>query len=411
MSEGLKRVLFIVGFAILVVCLGIGVYLMFFHTPGTAPATEQTPAETTTGGELPSSGSAGTQPIGETGAEGELPNAGTISGGITGTARPPQTSLLVESVSQQIAPTTDGSGARFYNPIDGKFYRALPDGRVVAMSDASFPNVESVSWGNESDQAILSFPDGTKIHYDFQTQKQETLPKHWSDFNFSSDDANIIAKSEPISPESRYLVISDPDGKNSRAIQALGENGDKVHAAWTSNNQIVAYSETGEALGYDRQQIVLIGKNNENFRGLVVEGRGFQPLWSPSGQKILYSAWTVENGYKPELWVSGGAPSNLNADRVKLDIQTWASKCAWADEQTVYCGVPENMPRGAGLQPNLFASLEDRIIRIDLATGQKTDLGKPSGNPSIRNPVVTKDQSVLIYADATTGKLYSFRLD
>jgi len=412
MSEGLKRTLFIVGFTVLVVAIGVVMYLVFYRGMIPSAPTEQTPGTTATGGgELPASGAAGTRTPVETGAEGELPSAGALTGGITGTVPPPQTSLLVESVSQGIAPATDGSGARFYNPVDGKFYRALPDGRVILMSDVSFPNVESVSWGNASDQAILSFPDGSKIHYDFQTQTQATLPKHWSDFNFSTDDANIIAKSEPISPESRYLVIADPDGKNSRAIQALGENGDKVHAAWTGNNQIVAYSETGEALGYDRQQIILIGKNNENFRGLVVEGRGFEPLWSPSGQKILYSAWTVENGYKPELWVSGGAPSNLNADRVKLDIQTWASKCAWADETTLYCGVPENMPRGAGLQPNLFTSLQDRIVRIDLATGRKTDLGKPNGNPSIKSPVVTQDQSALIYADATTGKLYSFRID
>ncbi len=413
MSDRLKRVLFIVFFVLLVIGIGIGLYFVFFRSAPVQPgATTGGEATSTLGGTLPSAGAGGAQQIGGAGGPGALPAAGTVPGAAgVGAAGQPRTTLLVESVSQQVAPTAQGDGARFYNPVDGKFYRALPDGRVIALGDVSFPNVESVAWGNTSDQAILTFPDGSKIHYDFTTKTQTTLPAHWDDFNFSTDDQSIIAKSEAVSPESRFLVIADPNGKNPQAVQALGDNGDLVHADWTGNDQIVAYSETGDALGYDRQQIILIGKNNEDFRGLVVEGRGFQPLWSPSGQKILYSAWTVDNGYKPELWVSGGSPDNINANRVKLELQTWADKCAWQNDDTLYCAVPENLPQGAGLQPDLFTTLEDRIVKIDLKTGQKTDLGKPDGNPSVKSPVVTKDGSALLYTDASTGKLYSFKLD
>jgi hypothetical protein len=416
MSDRLKRILFVSFFVILVAGIGIGLYLVFFRPKTTAPAegTGTTEGTEIGGAEsaFPSAGAGNAQNGGgETGGS-ALPNAETVSGGQAGAAETlPRTMLLVEGVSQGIAPTADGTGARFYNPVDGKFYRAYPDGRIVAMSDTAFMNVESVTWGNESDQAVLAFPDGSKIHYDFQTGKQETLPKHWEDFDFSADDRSVIAKSEAISPESRYLVISDPDGKNPRAVQPLGESGDKVHSAWTGGNDVVAYSETGEALGYDRQQIILLGKNNENYPGLVVEGRGFTPLWSPSGQKILYSAWTVDNGYRPELWVSGGSPDTVNKNRVKLELQTWATKCVWANEDLIYCAVPLEMPRGAGLQPSLFANLEDRVIKIDLKTGQKTDLGQPEGNPSMRNLVVTKDGTELIYTDASTGKMYAFRVD
>ncbi len=413
MSDGMKRILFITGFTILIIAIGFGIYVMFFRAAPSQPGTGSTGSPTTssTAGSLPSSGSGGVRTGSGTGANGSLPNAqGTAGNGGTGGTQP-GTSLLVESVTQQISLTPDGTGARFYNAVDGKFYRAMPDGRVIAMSDAVFPNVDSVAWGNTTDQAILSFPDNSKIYYDFQTKTQTTLPNHWDNFNFSTDDTKIIAKSEAISPESRFLVISDPNGKNPQAIQALGDNGDKVHADWTGNGQVVAYSETGDALGYDRQQIVLLGKNNENFRGLVVEGRGFEPLWSPSGQKVLYSAWTVENNYKPELWVSGGTPDNVNQDRAKLNLQTWAHKCTWANDSTIFCAVPENLPTGAALQPDLFTTLEDRIVRIDLKTGQKTDLGKPDGNPSIKGLVVTKDGTQLMYIDATSGKLYTFKVD
>jgi len=409
MSESLKRAIFIGFFVLFTIIVGIAIWWVFFRIG--APLAPPTPPGEEVTGELPGAGGATPGEPTEELPPGALTGAGAVPGAaVTGAPEFAATVTLRDSVTQQVSPSPDGDGARFYDPTEAKFYRVTSDGRTVALSDTTFPNVESVAWGNSTDQAIIQFPDGSKVHYDFRTQKQTTLPKHWEGFDFSGDDTSVVAKSNAIAPESRFLVITDPDGSNPRAIESLGDNDGKVFPTWTPNNQIVAYATVGEATGFDRQSIIMVGQNNENFRGLVVEGRGFDPLWSPSGQTLLYSVWSLRTDYKPGLWFSGGAPGNMNEDRTELQIETWAEKCAWADEFTVYCGVPKTLTRGAGLQPGLFQNTDDVIYRIDLRSGEKLPIGEPEGDLTVSEPVVTEDGMNFIFKDASSGLLYSFRL-
>lgn len=411
MSERLKKSLLIIAFIIFACGLGYVLYSVFFR-PKAAPI-EPTTEQPGTIGELPSSGTAGERPTATTGEGTGLPPSTSQPGeqpteGLPASAQ--RTQLLNEGISRDVSAAIDGNGARFYDPADAKFYKIDSDGTLKALSDQTFPNVDSVVWGNTSDQAILNFPDGSNVLYNFVTQKQTTLPKHWDGFDFSNNDNQIVAKNESDSPESRYLIVASPDGSNAQAIEPLGENSNKTFPAWTPNGDIIAYATTGQAKGFDRQEIILVGKNHENYNGLVVEGRGFEPLWSPSGQIVLYSVWTVANDYKPELWVSGGAPGNINQNRQKLSVQTWAFKCAWHNETEIICGVPETMPRGAGFQPDQFQNTSDRIVRINLADNTVTDLGKPDGGPTVKDPILSTDGSELIFTDAVTGKLYKFGL-
>jgi hypothetical protein len=408
MSDRLKRILFVVFFVIFTIGVAIAIYFIFF-APKAAPI-PTVPTAPGGVGTLPGAGQATSVVPTAPGQPGALPSAGGVPGGVTPTGAQPQTTLLRDGITQGVSPTSDKGGARFYNPDDAKFYHVTPDGITQPMSDQAFPNLDTVTWGKSTDQAIMTFPDGSNIYYNFNTKTQTTLPKHWDSFNFSSDDTSVVAKSEALDPGSRFLIVADPNGQNPRPIEPLGENGDKVFPDWTPNNQIVAYATVGDPQGFDRQEIILVGQNHENFKGLMVEGRGFEPSWSPSGNKLIYSVWNVSNDYRPELWVSGGAPGNVNDSRSKLDVTTWAHKCAWADENTVYCAVPDSLPTGAGLQPDLFTNIPDSFIEINLLTGAKTPLGKPTGDISVKNPVVTADKQHIIFTDALTGKLYNFNI-
>ncbi|HWR00092.1 MAG TPA: hypothetical protein VN397_04595 [Candidatus Methylomirabilis sp.] len=408
MSERLKRILFVVFFLLFSAGVAVGIYLVFFRAKPVPVQPEIPPGFE---GALPGAGPAVPGAPTVPGVPGALPPAGAVPGAVApGEAAPPQTVLLRDGVTQGVSPSSDGTGARFYNPDDSKFYRVRPDGATEALSDATFPNLDSVSWGNSTDQAILTFPDGAKIHYDFRTKTQTTLPKHWQSFNFAPDDTQVVAKSEALTPASRFLIVADPNGNNSQAIELLGNNADKTFPHWAPNNQIIAYATVGESKGFDRDEILLVGKNHENFRGLQVEGRGFRPLWSPTGKKLLYSTWSVASEYRPELWISGGDPDTLNQGRTKLDIQTWADKCVWGDEDTIYCAVPNQLPRGSGLEQDLFNSIPDSFVKIDLRTGAKIPLGSPTGDLSVRNPVLADNGQHIIFTDALTGKLYDFAL-
>jgi Tol biopolymer transport system component len=278
------------------------------------------------------------------------------------------------------------------------------------MSDQVFYNVEKVNWGKASDKAILEYPDGSNILYDFQTQKQVTLPKHWEDFNFAPQDERIVAKSIGTSEENRFLVTSNPDGTNAKLIEELGRNQDKVHTTWSPNNQVIAYSFTGQPLGFDRQEVLLVGQNHENFKGLVVEGRGLQPKWSPTGNNLVYSVYSAAEGFRPTLWFSGASGDSINANRRNLNLQTWAEKCAFQSESTVICAVPNQLGEGAGLQPGLFVNNPDSIYRIDLETGQSINLGAPEGNRSINQLVISPDGQYVYFNDNISGQVIRYEL-
>jgi Tol biopolymer transport system component len=411
MSERLKRILLIVGFVLVVVAMAFSLYWFFFRAqPETPPGV--TPGITTPPGELPGAGTAGPVTPGETQGVPGLPTpdiTGVVPSLPTGVPETTRTNIAIDTPTTNIAMSKSGD-VRGYNQLDGKFYRFGIDGTATPLSNQVFFQVEDVSWARNSDKAVLTYPDGTNIYYDFASDKQVTLPKHWQDFSFSPQDDKIVTKSVGNNEDNRFLVVANPDGTNAKPVEPLGSNQDKVHVDWSPNNQVIAYSFTGEPLGFDRQQILLLGQNRENFKGLIVEGRGFIPEWSPSGKNMLYSVYSSDNGYIPSIWISGAQGDSVNANRRNLQLNTWADKCAWQGETIVICGVPTKLSRGAGLQRTLFENVPDEIYKIDLAAGTKTNLGFAAGNASVNEITVTPDGNTALLTDVATGRLIRFDL-
>jgi hypothetical protein len=410
MSERWKKILFIVFFVLVVGGVGFALYWVFFRP---LQPTDLPPGQQPTGqGQLPTAGQAtGTRvpPGGTTGLP-RTTSTGAVPSAITPTGE--RSRILSDRAAKGLSLQPTGQGVRFYDERDGKFYRLNADGTLTALSDQTFFNVDRVDWGKRTDQAILTYPDGSKLYYDFRSQRQVTLPKHWEDFDFSPTDDQVVLKSIGNNPTNRFLVVSNPDGTNAEAIESMGDNHDRVDTSWSPNDQVVAFALTAEEpLGYDRQGIVVVGKNQENFKNLIVEGRGMVPQWSPSGSQLLYSVYTSDNGFRPTLWVSGAVGDQINANRQSLGIQTWADKCAWQEETTLICAVPTSLQEGAGLQRAIADRVPDHIFRLNLSTGSVVDLGAPARLPTtISQLVVSPDGRSVYYTDLATGSVSQFDL-
>lgn len=412
MNPNLKKAFLIIGFLIVTVLIAYGLYRFFFYQAPTAVPTVPTAGAPT--GQFPTAGQLGQRPTTPTvpgggGAVG-LPSARQnlqVPGFVQTQA--PRTVALTDTLTRAISLSPSGSGVRSFDPISGKFFKTADDGTTTPMSDQQFFNVDQVYWGNQTDKAVITYPDGSKILYDFNADKQYTLPKHWEDFAFSPQDDKIVTKAVGNNENNRFLVIANPDGTDAKAVEELGDNQDLVHASWSPSSQTVAYSFTGDPLGYDRQAVVLVGQHRENFKNLIVEGRGLVPSWSPTGDNLLYSVYDSGSGYEPTLWISGAIGDNINSNRRKLNIQTWADKCTWQDEATIYCAVPTSLPEGAGLQREL-ATAPDKLVKINVADGSMLDMGVPSGSPTISKLLVSPDGKSLYFNDSQTGKLMKFTL-
>lgn len=417
MSVRLKRVGLLILFLIITAGLGYGLWYLFFR-PTTSP--QDNPNNPSPINGLPRAGGAsstGSNPL----PPGTLPSAGTNGEPIIGSNSPSlgvnsapkqlQSTLIATNITQPVSAAPGNAGVgRYYDPKDGRFYYALADGNKAPMSSKAFFGVKDVTWGKSSDKAILYFPDGSKVYYNFTNDTQAILPFYWDGIDFAPQDDQIAAKSLGKSASNRFLVVAKPDGTDAQAIEELGDNQSKVQVTWSPNNQVIAFSHTGTPLGQDREGILLVGKNHENFPSLITDGRGFIPNWSPSGNIVAYSVYKAQNDYRPTLWVSGASSENVNAGRRQLSIYTWADKCAWQDEKTIICGVPVELGTGAALQRELFDTGPDLLYRIDVTTGQSTVLGPIEGNGSVKSISIAPGDSTVFVTEKRTGKLFRISL-
>ncbi|NQV90197.1 PD40 domain-containing protein [Candidatus Uhrbacteria bacterium] len=406
MSERTKKILLVCGFILSVFVIAFTLYFLFFK-PTPPPASVESD-ETTTGG-LPSALEGLLRPPTDTGtgtSSGGLSEADEVArGGLTQTIEL-TTSTIYNSIIGQ-----DGKSMNYYNASDGRFYTIDAEGNVIALSETQFPNVESANWNKDSEKVVMEFPDGSNIIYDFSTEKQITLPTHWEDFDFSPVKDEILAKSIALDPNNNYLVISSDDGSRSVSVQALGENADKVDVAWSPNDQVIAFAQTSKSIqgGIDRTVIYPVGKNEENFKGLVVEGINFAPLWSPEGKKLLYSVTGSYSDDKPLLWIVDATSSTMGDNRHSLGLNTWVDKCTWSSSTVIYCAVPLDLPKYAGLQRSLYEREPDAIYKINLSTGISTLVGIPEESTSMNNLQVSDDESLLYFSN-DSGQLELMRL-
>ncbi len=402
-----KKIFLILGFLILVALIAYLLWSLFFSPSPTTPAAV-TPSET--GGGLPIAGPGG-----------EITGQATTTGGLPGTSGAPSPNEPSQVASGGITQTTPltpspitnptlskNGGVQYYNPGDGLFYQIDKNGNAVALSDKVFHNVQNVVWAPTKDKAIIEYPDGNKILYNFQTKQQVTLPAHWEDFSFSPTSGQIVSKSLGLDPENRWLMVSSDDGSQAKTLENIGTNDKTVYPAWSPNNQIVAMYTQG--VDFNRQEVFFVGLNGENFKSTIIEGRGFEGQWSTTGDRLLYSVYSTDTNLNPQLWIVDATADTIGQERRGIGLSTWADKCTFASNTEVYCAVPESLEKGAGMFPELADKTKDNLYRINLETGAKELIAIPSGAYNISQIMVPASDNYLYFTDKKTNQLYQVRL-
>ncbi|MDD4996302.1 MAG: hypothetical protein PHW15_02430 [Patescibacteria group bacterium] len=308
--------------------------------------------------------------------------------------------------------SADGEKSIYYNSETGQFFSTDNFSNKELLTEQIFYNVEKINWAPTKNKAIIEYPDGFKIIYDFDTETQYTLPKNWEEFDWNFSGSQIAFKSLSNYPENSWLAIAQADGSQPKPIEHMGENADKVVVSWSPNNQVVAFSSTGEARGVWEQEILLIGQHQENNKSLIVDGRGFEPKWSPKGDKIIYSIYSSETNYRPQLYLVDAQGNQIGQNKKSLKLTTWAHKCTFnKDATTIYCAVPKNLPEGAGLVLELAEDSRDDFYKIDVATGMVSFLAEDAtGGYDVENVYLSEDEDYLYFVDKNTERLRFIQL-
>ena len=415
-----KRLILIILFVAFVVGAAYLLYTFFFRDMTGPDITGGSITTTDNTGRLPQAGSGsninpagnatGSLPIGSDTASSSPSFVANPNPNVTPTAvgRVTETSRLVSgpTVGQTINNKT--GQVQYYNPADGKFYGVDQNGKTSPLSNKVFHNVNTVTWSNDGNKAVLEYPDSSKVVYDFANKKQVTLPKHWEDFDFSANSEQLVMKSLGMDRDSRYLAITNSDGSGGKIIEYIGDNDKRVYPSWSPNNQIVG--RYTEGVDYDRQTVYFLGLNNENFKSTVIPGRGFQQQWSPDGNRLLYSVYYSENQMKPMLWIVDASGSQIGNNRQMLNVQTWAEKCTFANSNELYCAVPTSLDYGAGFLPSLSDQTPDQIYRINTQSGTKQLIAIPQDDVTIDSLFVSPDGNNLYFTDKNNGSINKIKL-
>lgn len=312
------------------------------------------------------------------------------------------------SIDQVSAPTlTADGGLQYYNRGDSRFYRLQSDGTATPLTDDKFFSVQNITWSPNNQQAVLEYPDNSKIIYNFETKRQISLPQHWQEFSWSPQSDRLIFKSIGAETENRWLAVVQNNGAGAKQVEPIGVNADKVIPSWSPNNQIVAMMSEG--LDFDRKTVYFIGLNGENFKSMTTQGRGFIPLWSPQGDKLLYSVYSQLDDYKPTLWIANASGEEIGSGRAPLELQTWADKCVFASNSELYCAAPKTLQTGAGMFPNLADNTADDLYYLNLNTNTKTLISQ-NNYYNMTNLVITADQRYLYFTDKQSGRLHRLNL-
>lgn len=321
--------------------------------------------------------------------------------------------VINESIDSVSLSESD-SGLRYYDRDTGEFYKLKPDGTKEKLTDQQFFDAEDIAWSPQEDKAIVSFPDGSNILYDFNTDEQVTLPKEWDDIQFSPQGERVAYKHLSADIDSRWLAVASPDGSQVQGIEPVGDEADNVQVAWSPNSQVVALFREGVTTG--AQEIFPIGLQGENLKSIQTEGRGFAGKWSPSGDKLLYSVYTDESNFNPTLYVVNASGDSSGENTLAIGLETWVDKCTFANSGiVVYCAVPNSLPQGTAWYPELAENTVDSIYKIDLANNSKSVIALPvsaAGRDeyTISSVFLSADEALLYYHDQRTGRVYSVQL-
>ena len=404
----IKKILQVVGFIIFVFLIAFALYWVFFRSE-----TIDDGNINFVGGDIPGIGPGNLTVINDNTNEIDpLPWQQYVQNQVSEVANGGLTEVTKLTDSRVNGVFAGQVGLQFYDEEQQQFFYIDDNGDLVSLSNEKFYGVDNVTWANNGNKAILEYPDGTNILYNFATGKQVTLPPELEDFSFNSGGNQIVAKFIGQHEDDNWLVGANDDGSGLFLIEPLGDQSHTTQMGFSPDNQVAALHE--KYIDAQRQEVYPIGLNGENFKSFIVNGAGFTSEWSPEGNALLYSVYSEATNYTPNLWVTKGRTNELGDLKVSLNVATWPDKCTFSGESNMYCAVPQGLPRGAGFYPEIADEYNDNFYQIDLNTGIKTLLASPvgpNGSYTAHNLFLSSDGSILYFTDKITGELQSIRLE
>lgn len=403
----MRRILIIAASIIVIVGLALGIYFLFFAPKAGTLAVATDPFGNTGSGDA---GAGNSLTEGAGAGTVVAPNFvkitdGPVSEGFAAVAINIATPGLATTSSS--TPTTPDTDIRFIDRSSGNIYSYVVHARTLTRrSNKTLPGIQEASWAPSGSMAYVRFLTTNATNGEHIATY--ALPLDGNNGYFLEQD---LSEARISSTTGLFTLLTSTSGSVGTIAKADGSSPRTLFTSLLSSlivypagNTYFAHTKAAsETDGYGFQ---IVGNSFSRILGPL---RGLTLLPSPSGKSLLYS------------YVSGGAVhlaviNIASHTATALPLATLTEKCAWADENTVYCGVPTSLNTG-NLPDDWYqgaTSFADRIWRIDMTARVATLVVDPTqvAKASIDAVSLTIDakKDVLVFMDKKTGSLWAYDL-
>lgn len=304
-------------------------------------------------------------------------------------------------VSAMLSPLSDT--VQYYEVQTGKAFRVnINTRRTETISDKRLIGFVRAYWSSDGKQVVAAFEEQNGLalrYYDYTTGKNSAIGNSAISATFSPDGHNLAFLDNKGSSIS--LMVGGSDGTESREILTTRSNSSIIE--WPKKDFISLLTQRTGSVGRDLSLVNLDG----TLRILLSNRDNLEHVWSPSGQKLLFSYFVTGKGVQLlYLDITLGAPIFLN-------IATSAAKCAWQpDEQGIVCGVPASDSLTRDISADKTATL-DAISQIDLVSGAINKLYSPQKGVllGVGESLVSSSGNYFVFRNLFDQRLYVLTIE
>ncbi len=320
----------------------------------------------------------------------------------------------IKAISQKavLSPVIDGQKVKYYLKSNGNVLESSFDGsQSTKISSNALLNLLKVLWSPNKDKIIAILEeDGLlkKYLYDYNTGISVSLDKNIRWITWSPIEDKIAYQYYDPQTEDNNIGLANPDG--SQWTNILTTRMKNLIVEWLGSGQLAIRTKSS---GLAQGVVYTINSMTGDFQKIISETYGLTALWSPLGDKLLFSE-TDNQGKNLKLKIADLAKSTIG----ELNFVTLPEKCVWSqDNRTLFCAVPKTISNSTTLPDDYYkglVSFADSFWIINLDTQEKIQIFIPESEKTTsydaKELFLSPLEDYLLFINKKDDLLYSLEL-
>lgn len=321
----------------------------------------------------------------------------------------------IKTISQEpvLGVTIDGQKVKYYLTGNGNAFESDFDGtNQVRLSSNILMGLLEVLWSPDNNKTITISEENNlikKYFYDYATKTALPLNSKIRWIAWAPNKNKIAYQYYNSQNEDNNISIANPDG--SEWVSVLQTRMKDLIVEWPAQDKISIRTKPS---GLSKSVVYTISLPSNSLEK-INETYGMSVLWSPLGDKILFSE-TDSKGKEIKLKLMDLQNQTIE----ELNFVTLPEKCVWSQNNySIFCAIPKEISASAVLPDDYYKNkifFSDDIWRINLDTEEAVAVKIFEGSDDFQESydaqkmILSPQEDYLFFINKKNGLLYSLEL-